>query len=47
MKKLLSIVLIVCCLLSVVGIVSACDGDDWNNGILKSSRPFFPRTTGR
>ena len=42
MNKLLSLMLILCILLSAVAVLSACDGDDWNNGNLKVVTTIFP-----
>ena len=40
MKKVLSFIVIVCCVFSTVGLLSACD--DWNNGNLKIVTTIFP-----
>ena len=40
--KILSIVLIVCCVFSLVGVLSACQDSDWNNGNLKVVTTIFP-----
>lgn len=42
MKKILAITVILCCLLSLVGVLSACEEDDWNNGNLKVVTTIFP-----
>ena len=48
MKKFLTFMLIVCILLSAVAVLSACDGDDWNNGnfkVVTSITPVYDWTT--
>ena len=42
MKKILSFIIILCCLCSLVGALSACQKDDWNNGNLKVVTTIFP-----
>ena len=42
MKKILSIVVIVCCVFSLVTVLSACEGDSWDNGNLKVVTTIFP-----
>lgn len=42
MKKILAIIVILCCLLSLVGVLSACEEDNWDNGNLKVVTTIFP-----
>lgn len=42
MKKLLAIVIVLCCVFSMVAVLSACEKDDWNNGNLKVVTTIFP-----
>ena len=42
MKKLLSIIVIICCIFSLIGVLSACDGNDWENGNLKVVTSITP-----
>ncbi|MCH5159452.1 MAG: zinc ABC transporter substrate-binding protein [Clostridiales bacterium] len=42
MKKLLAILVIICCICSLVGALSACQGSDWENGNLKVVTTIFP-----
>lgn len=42
MKKILSIVVAICCIFSLFAVLSACNDDDWNNGNLKVVTTIFP-----
>lgn len=42
MKKILSIIVIVCCVFSLVAVLSACGDDNWENGNLKIVTTIFP-----
>ena len=42
MKKLLSFLVIICCLFSLVGVLTACQDSDWENGNLKIVTTIFP-----
>ena len=42
MKKSLSIILIICCIFSLVLVLSACKDNDWENGNLKVVTTIFP-----
>ena len=42
MKKVLSIIIVICCLFSLVAVLSACQDTEWNNGNLKIVTTIFP-----
>ena len=42
MKKILSIIIVICCVLSLVAVLSACQDSEWNNGNLKVITTIFP-----
>ena len=42
MKKLLAILLIICCIVSLVAVLSACQVSDWENGNVKIVTSIFP-----
>ena len=42
MKKTLSIVIVICCVFSLIAVLSACGEDDWDNGNLKIVTTIFP-----